>query len=47
MTEIQAPAAGKQQAGFTHFIQGDVLSPPLEAEAFPAVIALARKVTGT
>ena len=37
---IQAEEAQRPRAGSLHLVEGDVLAPPLEAEAFQAVIAM-------
>jgi SAM-dependent methyltransferase len=37
---LTAPECGEQTSHSLHFVQGDVAAPPLEAEAFPLVMAL-------
>ncbi len=37
---VEVPPGARALEGRLHLLQGDVLSPPLEAEAFPAVVAL-------
>lgn len=37
---LVVPAEARARAGTVHLLQGDLLSPPLEAEAFPAVVAI-------